>query len=107
MKTIKIWYMRPDWFRNGIMGDKPDPANLAATHIELMTISATDDETDVLNRVYRSCQGEVWSPHGEARELIESKGLEHTSMSVGDVIVVDGEAHMIASVGFDNLGRIE
>jgi hypothetical protein len=45
------------------------------------------------------------SPNGEARDLIESKGLAHTSMSVGDVIVVDGEAHMVANFGFDKLGR--
>jgi len=30
-------------------------------------------------------QGEIWSPNGEARPLIESLGLSHTSMSVGDV----------------------
>lgn len=32
-------------------------------------------------------QGEIWSPNGEANELIRSKGLFHTSMSVGDCAV--------------------
>ena len=31
-------------------------------------------------------QGENWSPKGEARPLIEKLGLQHTSMSVGDVM---------------------
>jgi hypothetical protein len=31
-------------------------------------------------------QGERWSPDGEGRALIEKKGLEHTSMSVNDVV---------------------
>jgi hypothetical protein len=38
-----------------------------------------------LGQVYIQMQGEVWSPQGEARPLIESLHLSHTSMSVGDV----------------------
>lgn len=46
-------------------------------------------EVDVqsIDRVYLEMQGEVWSPNGEARELIMSLGLWHTSMSVGDVAI--------------------
>lgn len=36
--------------------------------------------------VFCQMQGEVWSPNGEARPLIEFLGLNHTSMSIGDVI---------------------
>ena len=109
MKTIRVFYMRPDWFRTGIGGKvMPDPANLAATHVELMTFGMADDgKGQLLNNVYRNMQGEVWSPHGEARELIKSKGLDHTSMSMGDVIVVDGEVHVVARFGFQHLGRVE
>jgi hypothetical protein len=48
-------------------------------------------------------QGEVWSPNGEARELILSKGLEHTSMTVGDVIRSHqtGEHWMVGQFGFE------
>ena len=48
-------------------------------------------------------QGEKWSPKGEARELIKSKGLRHTSMSVGDVMVVNGKPLLVDSVGFVDL----
>jgi hypothetical protein len=43
-----------------------------------------------LDKVFCEMQGEVWSPNGEARELILSLGLHHTSMSVGDVAVDEG-----------------
>ena len=104
MKTIHVWYMRPQQWRER---RKPDVANLASTHIELMTYEWMNDGPVKLDNIYHAMQGEIWSPNGEARELIKSKGLEHTSMSVGDVIVVDGEAHVIASFGFDSLGRVE
>lgn len=45
-----------------------------------------------IDHVFHNMQGEVWSPNGEARELIRSLGLWHTSMSVGDVVLdFDGE----------------
>jgi hypothetical protein len=31
-------------------------------------------------------QGENWSPNGEARDLIRSNNLSHTSMCCGDVV---------------------
>ena len=43
-------------------------------------------EADGLDEVYCQMQREVWSPHGEARGLIRSLGLGHTSMSIGDVV---------------------
>ena len=55
--------------------------------------------------VFRLMQGEVWSPQGEARPLIERLGLSHTSMSVGDV-VQDEEGHywLCAKVGWTEIG---
>ncbi len=96
----RLYYMRPEWFRNGIMGQKPDPRNLDRTHVFLREVEAPD-----LEQAWITSQGEVWSPNGEARGLIEAKGLQHTSMSVGDVAVdADGVAHVVASVGFERLG---
>jgi hypothetical protein len=40
---------------------------------------------DELEEVFFTMQGENWSPHGEAREMILSLGVRHTSMSVGDL----------------------
>lgn len=63
-------------------------------------------ELDVPRRenVFAQMQGEVWSPHGEARELIASLGLHHTSMSVGDVVQDDdGVYWMCADLGWKRL----
>lgn len=45
-----------------------------------------------LERLWTWMQAETWSPNGEARPLIEMLGLQHTSMSVGDV-AFDAEDH--------------
>jgi len=97
----QAWYMRPDWFYSGITGRLPNAKDLTATHVLLRTV-----ETDKgLGDVFRKMQGENWSPAGEARALIESKGLQHTSMSPGDVIVDDvGNAHVVANIGFKAIG---
>lgn len=100
-----VHYMRPDWFAQGIVGaGKPDPSNLAATHIHLKDVELPGDKRD-LDRVFYEMQAEVWSPGGEARALIMSKGLRHTSMSVGDVIVCEGEVFVVAMFGFQQLIR--
>ena len=54
---------------------------LPFTHRFVREVDAPDRD-----RVFGLMQGEVWATHGEARELIASLGLSHTSMSVGDVI---------------------
>jgi len=101
---LAIHYMRPEWFRNGIMGAKPNLANLSATHVLLTTIEVDQERVDwALEDAFRRMQGEIWSPNGEARDLIESKGLSHTSMSVGDVAMIDGKAFVVASFGFEPL----
>jgi hypothetical protein len=41
-----------------------------------------------LEEVYRRMQGDCWSPNNEACGLIEELGVEHTSMSVGDIVRV-------------------
>ena len=82
-------------------GREPDPADLDATHIHLRNVEAGS-----LNQVFYEMQSEVWSPNGAARDLIRDKGLVHTSMSVGDVIVdPDGAVHLVGMFGFKNLGR--
>ena len=99
----QVWYMKPEFFQDGNFGWLPDAANLSATHVHLM-----DLETTGVPSVFRMMQGEVWSPNGEARELIESKGLRHTSMSVGDVIIDDvGNVHVVAMIGFRAIGRFK
>jgi hypothetical protein len=103
MAKFEIWYMKPDWFREGIFGKKPDPVNLEATHVHLKQLELPGGMAQ-LQRVFDEMQGENWSPNGEARPLIEAKGLQHTSMSVGDVVVDEsGQAHIVARFGFEAL----
>jgi hypothetical protein len=105
MKTkFEVWYMRPEFARFDMEGDCPDPRHLSKTHIHLKTLELEGGSAQ-LERVFHEMQGEIWSPNGEARELIRSKGLRHTSMSIGDVIVVDGRVNMVASMGFRELER--
>jgi len=108
MQRYKIWYMRPEFFSEGIMGSEwlkandlmPDMTHLHRTHIELKDIDA-----DHLDDIFGFMQGEVWSPNGEARDLIASKGLAHTSMSVGDIVVSRaGETFMKDTAGWYRLG---
>jgi len=57
-----------------------------------------------LEQVWWHMQGMNWSPYGEARELIRSKGLKHTSMSVGDVIKdPTGTYWRVEDLGFKQL----
>jgi hypothetical protein len=100
--TFAVWYMRTSWFTRGIFGEHPDAAKLDATHVHLKDVELSGGQAQ-LDRVFHMMQAEEWSPNGEAVALIEEKGLGHTSMSVGDVIVVDGQAFMVASFGFDQL----
>lgn len=101
-----VWYMRPNFARNGLMGydwlvEKgllPDPRNLSRTHIFLGTVNESNED-----KIYRMMQGEAWSPQGEARGMIAKLGLNHTSMSVGDIVEVGGGTLIVDTFGFKEL----
>ncbi|MCK9231070.1 MAG: hypothetical protein RBS96_02605 [Dehalococcoidales bacterium] len=62
--------------------ERPASDLLQSVLVYLATVEAnTPDEA------FTRMQGENWSPNGEARPLILGKGLQHTSMSVGDALV--------------------
>lgn len=75
--------------------NRPWGTVLTTTHTYLGTVQSED-----LEQVYMKMQGEMWSPEGEARNLIESRGLNHTSMSVGDLIANSRGLFMVAPFGF-------
>lgn len=41
----------------------------------------------------------------EGQDKIRSLGVGHTSMSVSDFVVIDGEVLIVDSMGFKNIGR--
>ena len=95
-KYLALYAVNPNF---GI-GAKPRIGTLSQTHKLVMTVVA-----NALEEVFYAMQGEQWSPHGEARELIRSLGLKHTSMSVGDVIydVSARKYYVVDFIGFSEL----
>jgi hypothetical protein len=63
-------------------GTMPTVETIESTHVYLGDVAVED-----LDACMTLMQGEVWSPNGEARDFIQEKGLAHTSMSVGDVVM--------------------
>ena len=111
MATFSVYYMKSEFFGEGIKGYAwlkernlvPDSADLTKSHIFLQLIEARSPED-----VYFRMQGENWSPTGDARELIASKGLRHTSMSVGDIVIDHDSrvAYILDRMGFRFLGHL-
>ena len=110
MKTFEVWYTKPEFTRDFFMGHDwlfrrmPEmiPAtrdDLKKTHVRLATVRATDTD-----EVFEWLQGENWSPNGEAQKLIRSLKLDHTSMSVGDMVVVIREIVMCEPDGWAKVG---
>ena len=96
----QVWYMKPSFFR-GIVGTSPDPNDLSATHVHLKDIEA-DSREDAFDRM----QAGIWSPNGEALDLIQSKELQRTSMTIGDVLVDETDAVYLATgIGFSRLPK--
>ncbi len=107
----EIWYMKKENFRWASSGLEflkdhpelyPDPFNLSRTHVLVGRISARE-----ANQVFQVMQGDFWSPEGQARSLIKDLGLIHTSMSVGDVMVIDGEIMVVEPAGFVRIGSVD
>lgn len=102
--STKIWYAKET--RDLGMGYNwcqkknclPDPNNLKKTHSLLGSVKGTN-----LDRIFYLMQSEIWSPQGEAYDLIGNSGLSHTSMSVGDVIETNGKVYLADIHGFKEL----
>lgn len=107
MNKYKVYYMKSTYFRDGVMGydwlrEKkmlPDRNNLEKTHVFLI-----EQEAKNLEDLFFRMQGEEWSPKGEARAIILSKDLRHTSMCVGDIAVDEvGTTCMVDRFGFKQI----
>lgn len=75
------------WYAKSLRYTDLDPVNLThencGTHVLVGCVEWRRD----WQSLFGAMQGHNWSPRGEARRLIKTLGLDHTSMSVGDVIV--------------------
>ena len=101
--TTEIWYSKSKHFRDMTSGPRflakhrllPTSDTLSKTHTKIGSINTVD-----LNKIYGLMQGETWSPNGEARDVIGQSESAHTSMSVGDIIKMNGIMHMVDNHGF-------
>lgn len=102
----EIWYAKPKYFRNLVSGYDwckdinclPNKKGLNKTHVLLGTLNDTS-----LQKIFRNMQWDKWSPKGEARNKIKDLGLQHTSMSTGDIIKYGNRAWIVDIVGFKEL----
>lgn len=79
---IEVWYQKPATLDR--MLGRTQNFSFENSHALLGTVEFRRD----YQTLYGPLQGDFWSPAGEARALIEKLGLQHTSMMVGDVLVV-------------------
>jgi len=98
--NTEIWYAKTSaWFlwETKKLSLPKTEKELKETHILLGNI-------DLINphEIFHKFQGEYWSSNGEARDLIIARGLNHTSMSVGDIIKfkINNHALIVKSLGF-------
>jgi hypothetical protein len=98
-----VYYSKPDF--DFMLNDNLTVEEIESrkTHVQVTVIDG-----DSLENVFFKMQGEVWSPRGEARGLIEALGLRHTSMMVGDVIKdPEGVYYQVDHFGFREIGKSE
>jgi len=81
--SIEVWFNRFPSFES--CDCRFVPTGEGQTHAKIGTVAYIPS----WKSLFGSMQGNFWSPSGEARELIRSLELHHTSMSVGDVLVVN------------------
>lgn len=105
MNTFLVYYyktLEDERVRSLLWGEnKANLSELDQTHTFVCLLQSDD-----LEAVFYKMQGENWSPHGEARRVIEGAGTYHTSMSVGDVVYVV-ETHnwlQVMDRGFAQIG---
>jgi hypothetical protein len=103
---VTVWYVAANSTRDflGMCANKAQEyakLELGVTHIQLCEFFVSKEQSDntTCEQTFIRMQGENWSPQGEARDLIASKGLSHTSFSVGDIVQIDGTFY--ASNGFE------
>ena len=87
MSRFQVYYARrPTFHPSGEFGTP----RLTATTLQTSHVYLCQVEAGCRDDAFLQMQGENWSPHGEARELLQSLGLGHTSMSVADVLQDEG-----------------
>jgi hypothetical protein len=115
--NVKIWHtsimgyeQHPEFMINLSLGQKfanknsnhiINAENINETHVSIGEFHCSNlTKLGFLDDIFHVFQGEVWSPNGEANNLIREKGASHTSMSIGDIIQLGTTLIMVDIDGF-------
>jgi len=106
--STEIWYWKEDFARDAMMGAAfmkkqgvlPTPETVPDNYVLIGKVAETNPD-----KIFHMMQGEIWSPEGQARNMIRQSGTGHTSMSVGDIIHVGGKWLMVDRYGFQDLAK--
>jgi len=104
-KAYTVYYKKHD----REMEDYVSPVYMTEEYFNTYYRPVADITAEGLEEVYCEMQAENWSPNGEARELIKSLGLSHTSMMLGDIVFChnDHRHYWCAWMGFDEVKIID
>jgi hypothetical protein len=108
-KFYTVYYkIHDDESRFSVADEYLTPEEITQEYFDKYYRAVADITAEGLEEVYTEMQADNWSPHGEARELIKSLGLSHTSMSMGDVAFCHNEDkyYWCAWAGFDEVALI-
>lgn len=95
----QVWYSRENVGNLTLTAaERFDVDNPKATHVRIAQVAGNE-----LEWLYVVLQGEHWSPNGEANNFLHSVGATHTSLSCGDVLVIDGVAYVCMPSGWKGL----
>jgi len=106
ISRFHVYYTTPDNFSLAMREDKEFSINnLGKTHRFITTVDIECDtvegQVNAHESAFSQMQAEYWSPNGEARELIHMAGVEHTSMSVGDILFSESTGKFLQVKSFD------
>jgi len=93
---VQVAFIKAPNFFKFNSGDRvPSLATLEDTHSVIGSVLETD-----LDEIWRMLQQDVWSPNGEAEQMLFASEVAHSSMSNGDVVLIDGHAWVCTEDGF-------
>lgn len=93
--NTKIWYQKEFNMRHKDLYNKE---NIKKSHVCMGSI-----ECKILEDLFECLQAEMWSPNGEARQLVKSRGTDHTSLSVGDIVEIGNKFYVCEPIGWREL----
>src|SRR5262245_34613927 len=99
----EVWFTKPQFslglmlcYIQTVLKSIRQREDLKKTHVHVV-----DLEADSLDEVFsRMQQGTAWASNAQARRLMNAKGLKHSSMSVGDIIIWEDQGYMVVDCGF-------